>query len=385
MRALPGSMTDVEGQGSKGPPTGAVARSPVRLVSLDAFRGLVIVAMLLVNNLIWTPRTPRQLMHAPWGQGVTFTDMIFPWFILAMGVAIPFSAGAARERRQPRGRYLLRAGRRAAVLVILGWVVDSVVAHRPVLGMGVLQLLGLAYLAGVLAIQLPAVGRVLLAGTCLGGHWALIRFAPVPGAGSTALDADLNIIKYLNEVYLGPHLAGIISVVPTSALIILGTLAGEVLRPPALRGGRVAATLLGAGAALAAGGWLWQRDLPFNKPVWSASYILFAGGVGTVVLGLCYLAFDLARLHAVAYPFAVFGANAIVVYVASILFKVLVLQRVRPPLPHTPALSIQDAAVRYLSARFGVDLGGWLYTLAFIAFWWLVLLWLYRRRIFIRV
>lgn len=353
-------------------------------MSLDAFRGLVIVGMLLVNNLIWTPRTPRQLMHAPWGQGVTFTDMIFPWFILAMGVAIPFSAGAARNGRQPRGRYLLRAARRAGVLVALGWVIDSAVAHRPVLGMGVLQLLGLVYLVGALAVHLPVGRRVLLAGGCLAAHWALIKFAPVPGAGGPAFEADLNIVKYLNEVYLGPHLAGLISVVPTSALIVLGTLVGEGLRRPSPRGGKVAAVLLGAGAALAAAGWLWQRDLPFNKPVWSASYILFGGGMGTVVLGLCYLAFDLARLRAAAYPFAVFGANAIIVYVSSILLKVLVLQRVRP-LSHAPALSIQDAAVRYLTARFGADLGGWLYTLAFIGFWWFVLLWLYRRRIFIRV
>lgn len=346
---------------------------------------MVIIAMLLVNNLIWTPRTPRQLMHAPWGQGVTFTDMIFPWFILAMGVAIPFSAGAARERGQPRWRYLLRAARRAGVLVVLGWIVDSAVARRPALGMGVLQLLGLAYLVGALAVHLPAGGRALLAGGCLAAHWALIRLAPVPGAGGPAFDADLNIIKYLNEVYLGPHLAGVISVVPTSALVILGTLVGATVRPRAPGGWRAAVTLLGAGAALAAGGWLWQRDLPFNKSVWSASYILFAGGMGMVVLGLCYLAFDLAGLRAVAYPFAVFGVNAIIVYVAAILLKVLVLQRVRSPLPHAPPRSIQDAAVSYLSARFGADLGGWLYTLAFIAFWWVVLLWLYRRKIFIRV
>jgi predicted acyltransferase len=353
------------------------------VVSLDAFRGFVIAAMLLVNNLIWTARTPQQLMHAPWGQGVTFTDMIFPWFILAMGVAVPFSAGAAREGGQPRRRYLLRAARRAGLLVDLGWVIDSAVAHQPALGMGVLQLLGLVYLAGALAVRLPVGGRVLLAAGCLAGHWALIKFVPVPGAATPAFEADLNIIKYLNEVYLGPrHLAGIISVVPTSALVFLGTLLGDGLRRPSLRGGRIFAILLGVGIALAVGGWVWQHDLPFNKPVWSASYILFSGGLGVLVLGLCYLAFDLARLRAAAYPLAVFGANAIVVYVASILFKVLILQGVRPG---GQAASLQQAVVGYLSARLGADLGGWAYTIGFIAFWWLVLLTLYRRRIFIRV
>lgn len=378
-------MTDVEAQMSATPTRGAPA-PPLRVVSLDVFRGTVIAAMLLVNNLIWTPRTPRQLMHAPWGQGVTFTDMIFPWFILAMGVAIPFSAGSAQGRGQPVWRYLLRAARRSGLLIILGMMIDSAVAHRLSLGMGVLQLLGLAYFAGVLAARLPSAARVLLAGACLAAHWALIRFVVVPGAAAPTFEADLNIIKYLNEVYLGPrHLAGVISVVPTSALVILGTLLGDRLRRPPLRGWRGAVALFTAGTALAAGGWLLQHDLPFNKPVWSASYILFAGGMGTLVLGLCYLAFDLAGLRGAAYPFAVFGANAILVYVASILFKVLILQSVGPRGQDEHAVSLQQALVGYLSARFGPELGGWMYTIAFIVFWWLVLLSLYRRRIFIRV
>jgi predicted acyltransferase len=380
-------------------PAGAVALSPQprlprrvpspdpssRLVSLDAFRGFVIAAMLLVNNLIWTAATPRQLMHAPWGQGVTFTDMIFPWFMLAMGVAIPFSLASARENGQTLWGYLARVARRSGLLVILGWMVDSTVAHRVVLGMGVLQLLGVAYFIGALAARLPLWNRVALAALLLGAHWALIRFVPVPGAEAPVFDEDLNIIKYLNEVYLGPHLAGVISAVPTSALVLLGTAAGDVLRRPALPGRTKGAVLLAIGTVLALGGWMLQHDLPLNKPVWSASYILVAGGLGALLLGVCYLVFDLARLRAPAYPFAVFGANAIVVYVASILFKIDVLQAWRHRLPGGQVVSLQEALVGYLGDRFGPGLGGWIYTAAFIVFWWLVLLYLYRRRIFVRV
>src|SRR5574341_430530 len=260
-------MTALEAQIPAAPTPGPAA-PPARVVSLDVFRGIVIAGMLLVNNLIWTPRTPRQLMHAPWGQGVTFTDMIFPWFILAMGVAIPFSAGSAQGRGRPVWRSLLRAARRSLLLIVLGMTIDSAVAHRLSLGMGVLQLLGLTYFAGVLAARLPSAARVFLAGGCLAGHWALIKFVPVPGAAAPTLEVDLNIIKYLNEVYLGPrHLAGGISVVPTSALVILGTLLGDRLRRSSLRGWHAAAALFSAGTALTAGGWLLQHDLPFNKPV----------------------------------------------------------------------------------------------------------------------
>jgi len=83
----------------------AVPATPLparRLLSLDVFRGFVIASMLLVNNLIWNASTPRQLMHAPWGRGVTFTDMILPWFVFIVGVTIPVSVAASRERRAGR-------------------------------------------------------------------------------------------------------------------------------------------------------------------------------------------------------------------------------------------------------------------------------------------
>lgn len=366
-------------------PAGGPAVPSSRVVSLDAFRGLVIAGMLLVNNLIWTPRTPRQLMHAPWGQGVTFTDMIFPWFMLAMGVAIPFSAASAHEKGQTIWGYLLRVARRAALLVVLGWIVDSTVAHRLVLAMGVLQLLGAAYFVGALTARAPRWGRLTLAGILLGAHWALIRFVPVPGWAGPVFEEDLNIIKYLNEIYLGAHLAGVISVVPTSALVLLGTAIGDALRQRSVPQQRKAAILLLSGVMLTLAGWAWQHDLPLNKPVWSASYILVAAGLGTLLLGACYLLFDIGRLRALAYPFAVFGANAIIVYVASILFRIHVLQQWRHQLPGGQEVSLQQAAVAYLNAHFGMVLGGWIYTIAFITLWWLVLFYLYRRKIFIRV
>src|SRR5574341_315472 len=110
---------------SAGVPTAASPSPTARLVSLDAFRGLIIAGMLLVNNVIWTAGLSHQLMHAPWGQGVTFTDMIFPWFMLAMGVAIPFSLASAQDRGLTMRGYVLRVARRGGLLVLLGLLVDS--------------------------------------------------------------------------------------------------------------------------------------------------------------------------------------------------------------------------------------------------------------------
>lgn len=357
-----------------------------RVISVDAFRGFVIAGMLLVNNVIWTEATPGQLMHAKWNQAVTFTDMIFPWFLFAMGLAIPLSGAAQSQRGVSRWSQALRVIRRSMLLVILGMLLDSSIARRPVIGLGVLQLLGLGYFVGALAWRLPVWARLVMAGGLLAAHWALIRFVPAPGVGAGVFEEAQNIIRHLNQTYLGRyHLAGLISVVPTSALVLIATALGDLVRAPSLRPVRKTGLLVVGGMILVAAGMLWSRDLPFNKPVWTAPYVMLAAGIGAMLLGVGYLLFDVAGWRWLAFPFVVLGANAIVVYIASIVFKVYVLQEWQYRSASGQLVSLQQAVISYLTMRFGRIEAGWVYTIGFIMFWWLVLLYLYRRRIFVRV
>jgi len=105
---------DAEAEGESPPPAGA------RMVSLDAFRGLTVLGMLLVNNIALDTMTPTQLTHAGWKQGAHFADLVFPWFLLIVGVAIPFAAASRRERGLSPWRYDLKILSRAATLVALG-------------------------------------------------------------------------------------------------------------------------------------------------------------------------------------------------------------------------------------------------------------------------
>src|SRR5206468_3937629 len=89
---------------------------PRRLTSLDAFRGLAILGMLLVNNAALDTATPSPLTHAPWNGGVHFADLVYPWFLLIVGVAIPFSAAASRARGIPTWKYDLKILGRAVAL-----------------------------------------------------------------------------------------------------------------------------------------------------------------------------------------------------------------------------------------------------------------------------
>jgi predicted acyltransferase len=356
-----------------------------RLVSLDAFRGAVIAGMLVVNNVPWTSATPRQLMHAGWGQGVTLTDMILPWFVLAMGVAVPQSH-AAQGAEWLR---LWRVVRRAALLVGLGVLLDSLAARQLVLNVDVLQLIGLSYLVAATLAGLPIMARLGAAAALLGGHAALLALVPVPGSAPGVLREGHNIVQYLNDTYLTRyHVAGLLSVAPASALALIGGAAGEVLRrgdrravPPLLA---VAVVGLG-GLALAAAGWAWGAVLPLSKPLWTASYALLAGGFGLALLAVFYALADVAGWHAIAAPLAVLGVNAIVAYVVPILFKLLVLDAWQARTAAGAFVSLESAIIASLVARVGTVPALWLYTGAYVLLWWAVLVPLYRARIFVRV
>jgi predicted acyltransferase len=365
--------------------------TPRRLVSLDAFRGVVIAGMLVVNNVPWNPATPRQLMHAPWGQGVTFTDMILPWFVLAMGVALPQSP-AVHALNGARGWRILR---RAAVLIALGVLIDSLETRHVLVTIDVLQLLGLTYLVAAPLTGLPVGARLLTAAVLLAGHAAVLTLVPVPGSAPGVLQDGHNIVQYLNDTYFARyHVAGLLSVAPSAALALIGGVAGEVLRHGAgsngrgdPRGMRPAAVLSVAfgGFALAAGGWAWGTTLPLSKALWTSSYALFAGGAGLVLLALCYTLADVAGWRAAAAPLAVLGVNAIVAYVLPILFKLLVLDAWRARTAAGASVTLESAIIAAFTARFGNAPTLWLYTGGYLLLWWLVLVPFYRARIFVRV
>jgi predicted acyltransferase len=354
-----------------------------RVVSVDVCRGVVIAGMLLVNNLVWTSGTPGQLMHAAWGQGVTFTDMILPWFVFIIGVTIPLAAGTGRSGPARA----LRALRRAALLIALGIAIDSLQFHGLTVGMDVLQLLGLSYLTAVVLAQTPVWMRLLASGVLFAGYAALLERVAAPGYPAGLLDPHHNIVQYLNDARLARYdLAGVLAVAPATALALIGTAAGDVLRharlPERLKIGALAA----AGAGLVAGGLWWGRALPLIKDLWTPSYAIAAGGAGLLVLAGCHLLCRSATGRAAGLPFAVLGANAIVAYVASALLAIG-LQFYTWPDPWTRGhtLSLHSTVLDPLGRAVGQAPAAWLFTGAVVGWWWLVLWILYRRRVFIRV
>jgi predicted acyltransferase len=357
-----------------------------RLTSLDAFRGLAILGMLLVNNKALGPATPHQLTHAGWGEGVHFADLVFPWFLFIVGVAIPYAAASRRSRGMTWRCYHLAVLGRAGALVLLGCLINSSYARRPLFDLGVLQLIGLAYLVGTFLYPLPSKPRLAVAAALMVTHWAVIRFVPIPGADAGVFTREQNVIAYLDRVYLEPYsLAGIISLATISALVLMGTAAGDFLRRESYPPVRKAGLLLLAGAGLAVGGWLWSLDLEFSKQLWSAPFVVLSAGSSLLLLGLLYLLIDVKGWRAWAFPLVVTGRNAIFVFVGSMLVNLHILREWHWAVHGGATLPLEEAIKRTLFAQAGRVPGGFLYTFGYIFAWWLVLLWMYRKRVFLRV
>lgn len=366
-------------------PRAAAAVKPARLVSLDAFRGLTIVLMLLVNNIALDIFTPKHLTHAAWNAGLNLADLVAPWFLFCVGIAIPFSAASFAKTGKPAWKHDLKIVRRGALLIGLGCLIDSSLYNGPIFCLDVLQLIGLAYMVGALFYDLPMSRRIGIAGALLVGYWAVIKYIPIPGIGSGHFEQTTNFIAHLNRTYLMPfNLTGLPSIVPTSALVLIGTAIGDLLRRRDRDPMWVVAWLMLTGVVLTIVGIIWNASLAYNKPLWTPSYILFAAGTGSIVLGLLYLVIDAHKLSKWAYPLVIFGSNAIVAYVAPILTKLWILQRWHVNIDGH-GVPVLQRLMDLCKLHFGPVPGGWIYTIGYIAVWWLILQQLYRKKLFLRV
>lgn len=358
---------------------------PKRLVSLDAFRGFTIISMLLVNNAGDDRAFWYQFRHAHWGEMVTFCDQIFPWFLFMVGVALPYSASSFHKKTPGFLPYFKKAFQRMVILLCFGILIDSSISKRLVIGLDVLQLIGLAYFVGAMIYELSEKKRWCIAGIFLIGYWILLRFVPIPGVGAGFFEEDKNIIHYINQ-YLYPwHIAGILSTIPAAALVLIGSYFGDMFRNDKISASQKLKTLFLGGILLMVLGTLWNFSIPFSKDVWSPSYILFTAGTGCIVLGVFYYIIDVQGYQKIAFPFVVYGMNAITAYFFSIMVRVHTVQEWKMQSSTGETITVWIGMLNFWQNNFGWFAGAWLFTLTYILFWWLVMYWLYRKKLFLRV
>ena len=298
-----------------------------RLMSLDVFRGVTIASMMLVNNAgdwehIYTP-----LEHAEW-HGWTFTDTVFPFFLWIVGVAMTISFAKRVERGDDRFRLALHVLKRAAIIFGTGLLLNGFPYYHldRIRIPGVLQRIAVCYLiAGLIFLYTRVRGQVIALLACLTGYWMLMTLVPVPGAGPGHLDPQNNLSAYVDRLLLSGHMwsqtktwdpEGTVSTLPAIATALFGILTGHLLRAkrePAER----AAWMFTAGNVLIFIGLMLSTWMPINKKIWTTSFSVFMAGLATVCFALCYWLIDVQGWKRFAKPFAIYGMNAIAVYVLS--------------------------------------------------------------------
>jgi predicted acyltransferase len=361
-------------------------------VSLDAFRGLTIAAMILVNNPGSWSHVYAPLRHAEW-HGWTPTDLIFPYFLFIVGVAIPFSFRRRLREGADRRRLFAHVVRRAAILIGLGLLMRAVpdFDFDQMRWPGVLQRIGLVYLvAAGLYLGAGARSRWIWTGVLLLGYWALLSWVLVPGYGAGDLSPEGNLGAYLDRLLMDGHLyqgtwdpEGLLSSLPAVATSLMGIFTGEWLLSDR-EDGALARGLVIAGAGLTVLGLAWGLVFPVNKGLWTSSYVVFTAGTALLFLGVLFWMVDVRRWRgAWLTPMVVYGMNAIAVYVLSgFMTKALVRIRVGGAGGTSLYNWIYETLFRSWA---GSTNGSLAFAMAYVALWLGLMALLHRRRIFIKI
>ena len=310
-----------------------------RLVSLDVFRGITIMGMILVNNPgSWGSIYPA-LEHASWN-GVTPTDYIFPFFLFIVGVAITLSLTKRKERGDDQKKLILQIFRRAIMIFLIGMVLHGFPYFNlsTIRIPGVLQRIAVVYFfASFIFIKANWKTQAYIAAGLLIFYWIIMTLIPVPGYGMPNLYVPVisdangnplfapNLAGWLDNLLLPGHLwkqtkvwdpEGLLSTIPAISTALSGVLLGAWLRTNNEKTTKIVWMFIfgNLGIVLATIIDMW---FPINKSLWTSSYVLFNSGLALHFFALCYWFIDVKGITWWTKPFVVYGVNAITVFFLS--------------------------------------------------------------------
>jgi predicted acyltransferase len=366
-----------------------------RLLSLDVFRGMTIAAMVLVNNQ-GGGEVYSQLDHAEWS-GWTPTDMIFPFFVFILGVAIPIALGKRVENSDIDGQVYLKIVKRTLVIFGLGLLIAAFpnalkamdFSHLRI--MGVLQRLALCYFFGsIIFLHTKWKQQVYIGAILLFGYWAMMLYG-----GNGDFSKEGNFAGYVDRLILTEnHIwsvakvfdpEGILSTIPAIASCIAGMLCGTWLKTNRSDYEKVSGMFV-FGVILVSIGWIWNFFFPINKALWTSSYVCFMAGQALCILAACYWLIDIKGYTKWTKPFVIFGVNALALFVGSAMLARVMLYLFKWTTPDGKAMHLQKWIYETIFVPLASPINASLfYALAYIGFW-LFLMWLlYRKRIYIKV
>lgn len=348
-----------------------------RLISLDVFRGFTILLMTIVNNPgSWATVYPP-LLHSDWN-GCTPTDLVFPFFIFIMGVAVAFAMPNKTFDSTTFNRILVRSVRmfclgvffnffgkiqlfglegiplligRLVITAAVGYALmgsfnskiktylafsilviylflaySGIEAYENVRLPGVLQRIGIIYfIISLLYLKTTQKTQLLVALALLLGYWGIMTLIPVPGIGISNLEKGTNLASWIDSIVLKGHMwevtntwdpEGILSAIPAIATGIIGMFIGQLLKRtiPKLE---IAKRMGIYGAVLVSLALVWNIVFPINKSLWTSSFVLYTAGLAILSLTVFYYIIDISNYKKWTKIFLFWGVNPMIVFFLS--------------------------------------------------------------------
>ena len=280
-----------------------------------------------VTNWGWARAWAVQLEHAEWA-GFHFYDLVFPLFMFISGVAMPLSLLAKAETAADKRPIYLKLVKRALLLVLLGLVYNHLTDLRFATQRyaSVLAQIGLAYLfAALIMLKVRGLGgRLAAVAGILAGTAAVQLLVPVPGMGAGVLTPEGTINGWVDRLLLPGRLydtvfdpEGILCILSATSVTLMGGLAGLVLKSGKLPAYRKALVLAGSGVSLATLGYVLGGWYPIIKKAWTATFDIYAAGLSFLLLALFYLVVDVWGFRKWSFFFRVIGLNSITIYLGT--------------------------------------------------------------------
>jgi len=359
-----------------------------RLLSLDAFRGFTIAAMIVVNFPgSWSHVYPP-LLHARW-HGMTPTDLIFPFFLFIVGVSIALAYTKLLNRGVSRRAIYRKILFRTFKIFLVGLLLNYI--HHFDLSQlryaGVLQRIAIVFLAvSLLFLHTRWKTQLITGGLILVAYWLAMVLIPTPGYDKAMLEPGINLAAWVDSQLLPGKMwqgtwdpEGILTTFPAIATGIMGMLTGKLILSEMGEEQKVIwMFFLGTIAAIA--GYVWSWFFPLNKNLWTSSYVLVTGGLAMILLAASLFRVDMQNKTGIARIGIIFGSNAITIYVlADILGFVFYGTPIGGSTLNTYFVDLAELTL--LSPEFMSLLYALLYVgILFIPAWWL-----YKKKIFIKL
>ena len=296
-----------------------------RLISLDAFRGFTIAAMILVNYPGNWSHVYAPLLHVDW-HGITPTDLIFPYFLFIVGVAIAYAYTKRLDAGVPMkgiyGKLITRSLKIFAVGIFLNLYPNFNFSDVRIAG--VLQRIAVVFLfCGFLFLNTRWKAQAITGAAILIAYWLAMTLIPTPGFDKPMLEPGQNLAAWIDSRFMPGRMwqgtwdpEGLLSTFPAMVTTITGMLTGTLLLSNKTWERKVI-WLMATGFIAASVGGLWDYVFPINKNIWTSSYVLYTSGLAAMTLGTLIFLVDILGYKKWTTFGVIYGSNAITVYVLA--------------------------------------------------------------------